>query len=60
MTAKELAEMLLKYPDFEVKFSIFECDNSEYGASVRSWNIIDIGDVGHSSKIIQLEGREES
>ena len=58
MKAKELAEMLLKYPDFDVQMVISELDNSKWGMTVRTFDIIGIGDIGHSDKVIQLDNEE--
>lgn len=58
MKAKELAEQLLKHPEFEVHFNILEPDNSEWGASLRTFNIA-VGDIGYSSKIIKLQAEAE-
>lgn len=59
MKSKELAEKLLKYPDFEIDFCFSELDNSDYGMTVRVFNNIAIGDIGHSDKKIRLSGEEE-
>ncbi len=58
--SKELALELLKHPEFDIEFSIFERDGSAYGAGVRSWNITGIGDIGYSDKIILLSGMENN
>jgi hypothetical protein len=58
MKAKDLANELLKYPDFEVSFSFGERDNSSWGYTVRQFDNISIGDIGHSDKVILLDGTE--
>ena len=58
MKAKELAEKLMEYPEFEVEYRIFENDGSAYGMGLRVFKIIGIGDVGHSEKVIELDGDE--
>ena len=59
MKAAELAELLLKHPDFDVKFTFGERDNSDYGYTVRSFIIEpDAIDLGHSDKILSLGGTE--
>lgn len=59
MTAKELSDLLLKHPDFEVRFSFSERDNSDYGLSVRTFTIDERSiDLGHSDKIFSLSGTE--
>lgn len=61
MKAKELAEKLLEYPDFDVNIVL---DNGITDGSHIPWpnyrlfNINGIGDIGHSDKIIQLEVEE--
>lgn len=59
MKARELAEKLLQYPDFEVRFCFIEPDGSHYGISLRSFEDIDIADIGHSEKKIILGGDEK-
>lgn len=56
--AKELAEELLKHPDFEVFLLFCELDNSEYGMTVRRFKINGIGDIGHSDKTLILDSEE--
>lgn len=58
MKAKDLAELLLEYPDFEVTTVFSERDNSEYGLTVRQFKACGIGDIGHSDKIIQIDFEE--
>jgi len=60
MKAKELAERLLEYPDFELNFTFGERDNSEWGYTVRKFSIINMGiDIGHSDKIFSFGGDEQ-
>ena len=59
MKGKELAEQLLKYPDFDVVFSFSEKDNSEWGMTVRRWEDISVEDIGHSNKVLLLGGTEK-
>lgn len=56
MTAKELAEQLLKHPDFEVKFHDFHQEFSGGPLICDSWSNLEIGDIGHSDKVIVLTG----
>lgn len=58
MKAKELAELLMKFPDFEVEHIFCERDVSEYGVTVRKFEARGIGDIGHSDKIIQIDFEE--
>lgn len=56
MKAKELAIELMKHPEFDVEF-VFTDGFSElepHFPNVRSFKIKTIGDIGYSSKIIQL------
>lgn len=58
MKAKDLAELLLQHPDFEVKCVI--CDTSKCSIE-HIWpdyeflNISGIADIGHSDKVIVLD-----
>ena len=57
--AKELAELLLKHPDFDVNFSFSEIDSSEWGMTVRKFDIEEKAiDLGYSDKIFSLGGKE--
>lgn len=60
MTAKELAEELLKYPDFDVEFiySTFIRDSIHTPfPDIHSYKITGIADIGHSDKVIILDGK---
>ncbi len=57
MKAKELAEQLLKNPDFDVVFNTIDNEGS-FGFNVRQFKNIDITDIGHSDKTIILGGEE--
>lgn len=57
MKAKELAEQLLKNPDFDVVFNTIDNAGS-FGFNVRQFKNIDITDIGHSDKTIILGGEE--
>ena len=57
MKAKELAEQLLKNPDFDVAFNTI--DNSGcFGFNVKQFRNINIADIGYSDKTIILGGEE--
>ena len=63
MKAKELAEELLKHPDFDVEFTAWEKitnEESEGGSypCLIKFNNIEVGDIGHSDKVIVLTGKE--
>ncbi len=59
MKAKELAEELLKYPDFDVEFSYmtFKRDGIHTPfPDTYNYKITGVGDIGHSDKVIILDG----
>lgn len=59
MKAKELAEELLKYPDFDVELSYmtFERDGIHIPfPDTYDYKIMGIADIGHSDKVIVLNG----
>ena len=56
MKAKELAEQLLKHPDFEVKFHDFYQEFAGGPLICDSWSNISVSDIGHSDKVIVLSG----
>lgn len=60
MKAKELAEQLLKYPDFEVEFDIVtkHATIDHPWADIVSFKVDRIADIGHSSKVITLDVSE--
>lgn len=58
MKAKELAEKILEYPDFDVEFGILEPDGSPYGIGLRTFSVM-IDDIGYSSKVIKLGPNKE-
>ena len=57
MKAKELAEQLLKYPDFEIRFAV--CTNiTTYDhpwPEYTTFRVEGIEDVAHSDEVIVLE-----
>lgn len=62
MKAKELAEQLLKYPDFDVEFSVCT-DYPTYDypwVDFTTFRVDGIEDIGYSSKIINLDVSEVS
>ena len=56
MKAKELAEELMKYPDFEVEFTHMEFHIHTPFPDIYNYTITGIGDIGHSDKVIILDG----
>lgn len=62
MKAKELAEELLKHPDFDVEliYMTFERDGIHTPfPDIYNYKIKGIADVGHSDKVIILDGEVE-
>lgn len=53
MKAKQLADRLLQYPTFDVKFSLMEPDGSSYGLRLKTFDV-DIEDIGYSSEAVRL------
>lgn len=62
MKAKELAEQLLNYPDFDVEltYMTFKRDGIHTPfPDVYNYKITGIADIGHSDKVIVLNGESE-
>ena len=61
MKAKELAEELLKYPDFEVELCISDSMTTwdSPWPKLRNFDCVNICDIAHSDKIIVLDGVEK-
>ena len=57
MKAKELAELLLDLPEFEVEFSFMDTNHGNF--DLRCFENVKIDDVGHSDKVIKLGGDEK-
>lgn len=61
MQAKELANELMKYPNFEVVVSTTKerttLNNDLWGIEVESWDITGVSDIGYSDRVILLEGK---
>ena len=56
MKAKELIKILEQNPDFDVQFTFSE--KSEKFLNLRSFENLELADIGHSSKVILLTGDE--
>lgn len=56
MKAKDLIKLLEQHSEFEVQF-VFS-DKSDKFMNLRSFENIELADVGHSSKVILLTGDE--
>ena len=57
MLGKELKELCEKYPDFEFEFSF--TDGYCTFPNVRTFRNLELCDIGHSGKVVVLEGDEE-
>ena len=57
MKARELAEQLLKNPDFDIVFNATE-KTEDFGICIKNFENIKIIDIGYSDKIILLGGEE--
>lgn len=55
MKAKELAELLLQYPDFDVE-GLYETINEDFGyyPTYEAFTVNGIADIGYSDKVIKL------
>lgn len=58
MTGKELAELAMKYPDFEFEFVFTDGDNGRF-LNVRCFEKLELNDIGHSDKVVSLTGEEK-
>lgn len=56
MSGEELKKLGEEYPDFEFKFSF--SDGGDKWPNVRSFDNIELADVGHSNKVVILSGEE--
>lgn len=64
MKAKDLASKLMENPEFDVEFTFVEYgegsgDKTSHFLNIRTFNDIDIEDIGYSSKVIKLGGTEK-
>ena len=55
MTAKELAEELLKHPDFKVKGVFVDYFSSSKWPEQHNLKVCGIADIGYSDKVIVLD-----
>ena len=55
MTAKELAEELLKHPDFKVKGVFVDYFSSGKWPEQHNLKVCGIADIGYSDKVIVLD-----
>lgn len=55
MKAKDLAEELIKFPDFEVEAYIMVKDGSKWGIELQTYRVESVGDIGYSDKVIVLD-----
>lgn len=54
MKAKDLAELLLQHPDFDVNVVVMECTPSGL-PDYKNLNVDGIADIGYSDKVILLD-----
>ena len=60
MKGKELAEIAKQYEDFEFEFVFTEEPQpGDRFLNVRSFNNLEVEDIGHSAKVVLLGGDEE-
>jgi len=59
MKVKELIKKLKGYEDFDVETNLFLKDNSEWGATLQSFSIEGISDIGYSEKVISLDAKHQ-
>ncbi len=57
MTGKELAELAKKYEDFNFQFTF--TDGYSRFPNVRSFENLELCDIGHSDKVVILTGDEQ-
>lgn len=61
MKAKDLAKLLLEYPEFEVETSINIIDPTcTFGLHTNWYNVEGITEIGHSDHILVLDLEEKS
>ena len=58
MKAKDLAELIYKYPDFDVRFSFLQGEDIIDNIHLRTFKDVEVIDLGHSDKVIVLGGSE--
>lgn len=61
MKAKELADILLRHPDYDVKVSIVTVDDEATGFAAidyKNYDVTSLADVGYSDKVIVLDTEE--
>ena len=56
MKGEELAKIAMQYPDFEFEFVL--TDGISKFPNVRVFEKLEVGDIGHSEKVVQLCGEE--
>lgn len=60
MKGKELIEKLKDYTDFDIEFIFSEPPtNGCYFPTIRRFKDLEIGDIGHSDKVVLLSGEED-
>jgi len=57
MKVKSLIEIIKNYEEFDIRLVVFEGDDSNCGACLRTFELDDL-DIGYADKIITLSGEE--
>lgn len=57
MKGKELAELAMKYPEFDFQFIFIDGNNGRF-LNVRCFENLDLNDIGYSDKVVLLTGEE--
>ncbi|MDB8775225.1 MULTISPECIES: hypothetical protein [unclassified Ruminococcus] len=58
MKVKEFIEKLSDYADFDLEFCFVDATQERY--TLRSLEVTEVADIGHSDKVILLSGKERS
>ena len=58
MKGKDLAELAMRYYDFDFEFSF--TDGYNKFPNVRRFNKLELCDIGHSDKVVILSGEEDN
>lgn len=59
MKVSDLIEQIKDYPDFEVELTTVTTYESKQRPTYNTYPIIGVADIGHSSKVVVLDGGEE-
>lgn len=56
MTGKELKDLCDQFPDFEFEFRF--TDDCSVFPNIRTFNSLELCDIGHSDKVVVITGEE--